>query len=219
MKMDNSGLRVAAFDYGGVLTTAVNGSVMAWLTDEGIEVDSYRRTMTEWVFTANADGTPAHRLETGELSGPEFERLLAAQLRLTGGGPVLAEGLLARMFERMVLDDAMVQLVRDLRAAGLRTAMLSNSWANHYPEDLIAELFDISVISGEVGLRKPDPAIFQLLLKRVDAPAAAVAFVDDIAHNVEAAAELGIAAVLHTDATTTREWFAERLPTLAKPTT
>jgi putative hydrolase of the HAD superfamily len=216
--MNNSGLRVAAFDYGGVLTTAVSGSVMAWLADEGIEVGSYRTTMTDWVFTENADGTPAHRLETGELSGPEFESLLAAQLQLTGGGPVVAEGLLARMFERMVLDDAMVQLVRDLRAAGLRTAMLSNSWANHYPQDLVAELFHVSVISGEVGLRKPDPAIFHLLLEKVGAPPASVAFVDDIAHNVTAAEKLGISAVLHTDAASTREWFAERIPDLAKPT-
>ncbi|WP_163506412.1 HAD family hydrolase [Fodinicola acaciae] len=208
-------LRVAVFDYGGVITTAVNRSVMAWLADEGIEVDGYRTTMAEWVFAETADGTPAHRLETGELSGPEFERLLAARLRRTDGGPVVAEGLLERMFEGMTLDDAMVQLVRDLRAAGLRTAMLSNSWANHYPEDLVAELFDLSVISGEVGLRKPDSAIFQLLLERLDTPAATVAFVDDIAHNVEGAAKLGISAVLHTDAASTRDWFAERVPALA----
>ncbi|WP_279579441.1 HAD-IA family hydrolase [Fodinicola feengrottensis] len=75
-------------------------------------------------------------------------------------------------------------------------------------------MFDVSVISAEVGLAKPDPAIYQLLLERLALPAETVAFIDDIEHNVEAAQEVGIVSVVHTDAATTRQWFAARVPQL-----
>ena len=62
------------------------------------------------------------------------------------------------MFAGMGRCDAMVHAVRDLRAGGLTTALVSNSWStDHYDRDLLAELFDAVVISGEVRLHKPSP--------------------------------------------------------------
>jgi putative hydrolase of the HAD superfamily len=212
--MENVPLKAAVFDFGGVLTVPVSRAVMTWLAREGIEVNGYRTVMSQWVFDRSIGTSPSFRLETGELPGPEFERMLAAKLLMNDGSPVLAEGLLTRMFADMTVDDAMITLVRDLRAAGLRTGMLSNSWGNKYPEDLVAEIFDVSVISGEVGIAKPDPAIYHLLLERLAIPAESVAFVDDIGHNVEAAQGVGIVSVLHTDPAATRKWFAERVPQL-----
>lgn len=199
------------FDFGGVLTVPVRASTEQWLTAEGIVEDSYRAVMREWLVGDTAAGSPVHRLETGELSGPEFERALAARLLTAHGAAVVAEGLLARMFAGMVVDPVMLELIAELRATGVRVGLLSNSWANDYPADVL-ELFDPVLISGEVGLRKPDPRIFRLLLDRLGLPAERVVFVDDVAPNVAAAAELGIHAIAHVDAVTTRDALRALVP-------
>ena len=92
---------------------------------------------------------------------------------------------------------SMLDLVARVKAAGLRTAVLSNSWANEYPREGWDELFDAVVISGEVGMRKPEPRIYQLLLDRLALPAGACVFVDDLAVNVAAAVQVGMVGVLH----------------------
>jgi len=62
------------------------------------------------------------------------------------------------------------------------------------------------VISGEVGLRKPDPAIYRLAADKLGLPRSAYVFVDDVAANPPATAELGMATVHHTgSAATVRE--------------
>ena len=92
----------------------------------------------------------------------------------------------------------MVGVLRRARAAGLQTALLSNSWANDYPPAL-AELFDVMVISGEVGLRKPDPEIYRLTVARLGVEPGECVFVDDLSPNVRGAAAVGMVGVLHTD--------------------
>lgn len=201
------------FDFGGVLTVPVRGSTMEWLSSDDIVMDSYAAVMREWLVGDGADGSPVHQLETGQIDGPSFERALAERLRTNTGLPVPAEGLLSRMFAGMLVDPVMMELVAQLNGLGLRTGLLSNSWANHYPPDVLAH-FDPILISGEVGLRKPDPEIFRLLLRRLELPAGRVAFVDDVPPNVRAAAELGIQAVRHVDAATTRAALAGLVPDL-----
>jgi putative hydrolase of the HAD superfamily len=201
------------FDFGGVLTTPVGSSTGQWLADEGIVEDSFRTTMREWLVGEAALGSPVHRLETGELSGPDFERELAARLVTSSGTPVAAAGLLTRMFSMMRPDPAMFALIAELRAAGLRVGLLSNSWSNQYPDEVLS-LCDPVVISGEVGLRKPDPKIFSLLLDRLGLPPERTAFVDDVPPNVAAAAAQGIHAVHHVDATTTRAALLPLVPDL-----
>jgi epoxide hydrolase-like predicted phosphatase len=94
----------------------------------------------------------------------------------------------------------MVDAVRAARAAGVRTGLVSNSWgAARYPHDLLAELFDGIVISGQEGMRKPAPAIYALGAERIGVPAAACVFVDDLDFNLVPARELGMTAVHHTE--------------------
>jgi putative hydrolase of the HAD superfamily len=206
------------FDYGGVLTTPLRVSTPLWLTADRITPDSFAVTMREWLGRDAAAGSPVHRLETGELSGPEFERVFAARLVTEDGTPVVASGLLRRLFAGMAVDEAMMALVRDLRAAGLLVGLLSNSWANTYPDELLA-LFDAVVISGEVGLRKPDPVIYGLLLDKLAVPAARSVFVDDAPVNVAAARALGMHGIRHTDADTTRAALTDLIPALGKDVT
>lgn len=144
-----------------------------------------------------AGDSPVHRLERGEISGGEFERALAVELERRGS-PVPADGLLERMLAGLQsLDEDMIRLVRRARAHGIRTALLSNSWGDHYPEQLWDGLFDTWVISGQVGMRKPEPEIFRFTCERLGLSTAECVMVDDLPHNVSAAVAVGMVGVRH----------------------
>ncbi len=207
------------FDYGGVLTLPVRESIDAWLEADGIDPASFSRTLKAWLSRDAQDGTPIHRLETGELSVPEFDALLAAELATVDGRQVAPVGVLKRLFAGMQPDPAMFALVEDLRAADVRVGLLSNSWGNTYPRERIDALFDPVVISGEVGMRKPLSPIYELALERLGIPAGRVLFIDDAEPNILGARCVGLQAFLHTDAVTTRAALAALIPDLNLSTT
>ncbi|WP_233525896.1 HAD-IA family hydrolase [Actinomadura spongiicola] len=190
---------------GGVLTAPLREAINAWLTAERIDAERYMTVMRAWVEQAydGAGTNPIHGLEDGTLPTEEFERLLAAELRTTDGGPVEAAGLVPRMFRGFVPVQPMYDALRAARAAGARTALLSNSWGDHYPRDLFADHFDAIVISAEVGVRKPDERIFRHALTLLGLDASECVFIDDIDHNVRAAEAIGCHGIHHTDSDTT----------------
>lgn len=201
-------------DWGGVMTNPIIETVDAWLAAEGIERASYTTVMRRWVREAYTDGVvvnPIHALERGECSNAEFEHALASELVRLDGGPVRSAGLLARMFAGTQLDEAMLELFRTLRARGVPTGLLSNSWGFGYPSELFGDLFDAVVISAEVGMRKPEPRIFQHAAQLLGLPPDACIFIDDVQANVTAAEQLGFTGVLHTAADGTAERVAELL--------
>ncbi|WP_258942768.1 HAD family hydrolase [Actinomadura luteofluorescens] len=192
-------------DWGGVLTSPLAEAIEVWLTADRIDIERYKTVMRAWVKQAydGAGTNPIHGLEDGSLPTSEFERLLAAELLTVDGAPVEAAGLIARMFGAFAPVEPMYEALRAVRAAGARTALLSNSWGNDYPHDLFAELFDAVVISCEVGMRKPDERIFRHALDLLGLDAAECVFIDDIEHNIRAAQALGIRGILHADPDTT----------------
>ena len=142
---------------------------------------------------------PWHRLERGEITLEQNRQLNRAALEAAGielrppppGTPQTVT------FTR---SEPMVALVQELRAAGLRLGVLTNNvlefrerWRAMMPFD---EWFDDVVDSHEVGVRKPNPAIYQLALARLGADAARTAFLDDVPTNVAAADAVGIRGVL-----------------------
>jgi putative hydrolase of the HAD superfamily len=204
------------FDYGGVLTTPIWDAVASWQAAEGIDPASYLAAMRDWLLDPDIEHdepSPVHLLETGELPVAEFERMLAGRLTTVDGRPIAAAGMALRMLAGTRHDPAMAALVADLRAAGVRIGLLSNSWGNTYPPEL-ARFCDTMVISGEVGLRKPDPRIYRLTLDRLGVPADRAAFIDDLAPNADAAAVLGMHAVRHVDPATTRAAISALVPGL-----
>jgi len=207
------------FDYGGVLTLPVRESIDAAREADGIDPASFSRTLKAWLSRDAQDGTPIHRLETGELSVPEFDALLAAELATVDGRPVDPVGVLKRLFAGMQPDPPMFALVEDLRAADVRVGLLSNSWGNTYPRERIDALFDPVVISGEVGMRKPLAPIYELALERLGTPAGRVLFIDDAEPNILGARRVGLQAFLHADAVTTRAALAALIPDLDLSTT
>jgi putative hydrolase of the HAD superfamily len=188
-----SALKGLLVDYGGVLTTNVWDSFRAFCDAEGIDRERVKKLFRE---DPEALGL-LRQLETGELSEKEFS---------AGFGPLLGiprerhEGLVDRLFAGMEPEEPMFEALRRARRAGLKTGMISNSWGRgRYDRSLFGELFDGVVISGEVGLHKPEPQIFELGAERVALPPSACVFVDDLRENCEGAEAVGMVAVLHRD--------------------
>lgn len=184
-------------DYGGVLTNSPSELFRAWLRAEGLPTEPFRTLMREWLDDQRP-GNPLHDLETGKLPTAEFERVLAQRLRGPDGAGPVADGLLARMFAGYARAPGMTRVLVAAKQHGLRTALLSNSWGGHYDRGDWAGLFDAVVISGEVGLRKPDAEIFLLTARRMGLRPRQCVFVDDLAVNVRGAMAVGMIGVHHT---------------------
>jgi epoxide hydrolase-like predicted phosphatase len=150
-----------------------------------------------------AGTSPVHRFERGELDAGEFEQVLAEELARRGS-PVEARGLLRRVLVGLEqLDPDMLGLVRRAHDVGLKTALLSNSWGDHYPDELWNGMFDAVVISGRVGMRKPDTRIFEHTAELLGLPPSACVMVDDLPHNIRGAVAAGMVGVRHSDYATT----------------
>jgi epoxide hydrolase-like predicted phosphatase len=185
-----------------VLTTSLRDAFRSFTEREGIDYERVREAIRTAYGNPDAESMIA-RFETGKLEQEHFERELAAALSRGLESPIAPERLVTRMLQDLRLDEEMIEAVRTARGA-VATGLLSNSWGvGYYPRDLLAELFDEVVISGEVGLRKPDPPIFAVAAERMGLPPEQCVFVDDLPGNIEAAEALGMRGVLHEVAATT----------------
>jgi putative hydrolase of the HAD superfamily len=184
-----SGLLV---DFGGVLTTNIFASFQAFCEQEGLSPDAVR---DRFMQDPDARALLAD-LECGRIAEEDFEPRFAAMLEVADH-----RGLIDRMFAGMRPDYAMVNAVRAARDAGVRTGLVSNSWGKgRYDRSQFPELFDGTVISGEVGVRKPEPRIYALAAEAIGLEPPDCVFVDDLAGNLKPARELGMATVHHVSA-------------------
>lgn len=178
-------------DYGGVLTTNLFDSFRSFCELEGLEPEMVgRRFREDRECRALLIG-----LETGKLPEREFEPQFAALLGVS------APDLIDRLFAGSAPDQPMLDAVLAARRAGIRTGLVSNSWGTRrYDRIQLAELFDGVVISGEVGMRKPAPEIYQLGAERIGLEPEQCVFVDDLPFNLAPAEELGMTTLHHTSA-------------------
>jgi len=176
-------------DFGGVLTTNVFHSFRRFGEREGLDPDRVKR-----LFRDDPEALrDLRQLERGELSEDDFSRRFGDRL-----GVEDTTDLVNRLFAELGPDDAMIEAVRTARSEGVRTGLISNSWgAGRYDRSVFPDLFDGVVISGEVGLHKPQPEIYELGAERVGLPAAECVFVDDLRENCDGAEAVGMIAVLH----------------------
>lgn len=192
-------------DFGGVLTTNVFESFRAFCRDEGIEPDR----MTA-LFRSEPRALAAVRaLERGELTEEAFGQRFGELLGLEESRRA---GMVDRMFSYVHPDEAMVDALRRARAQGVRTGLISNSMGvDRYDRSTFPELFDGVVISGDVGMHKPQPEIFLLGAQRAGLAPEECVFVDDLRQNCEGAEAVGMTAVLHRGAESTLPRLEELL--------
>ena len=190
-------------DFGGVLTTNVFDAFADFCRAEGLAPDTVRdRFMTDPGARALLGD-----LETGRIGEAEFEPRFAELLSVER-----SEGLIDRLFAGMRPEESMLDAVRAARRSGVRTGLVSNSWGQErYDRAGFPELFDAVVISGEVGVRKPEPEIYALAVERLGLEPERIVFVDDLPGNLKPAAAIGMATVLHRDAATTLEELERHL--------
>jgi putative hydrolase of the HAD superfamily len=184
-------------DFGGVLTTPLLQAFVAFQHETGISNETLGKAMQA---VAEADGeNPLFALERGEMTEVAFlERLTDGLEPLLGHRPHMHR-FREIYFDALDSNPPMIELMRELKAAGYRMAMLTNNvreweplWRPMLPVD---EIFEIVVDSGFVGCRKPEPRIYELTLERIGLPAEACLFIDDLLHNCEGARKAGMAAV------------------------
>ena len=182
-------LRGLLVDFGGVLTSNVFDSFREFCEREGLDPNSVKR-----LFRDDPEALDLLRqLERGELTEDEFSERF---------GPLLGvndtEDLVNRLFAGMGPDERMLEAVKRAKAGGVRTGLISNSWgAGRYDRDTFPELFHGVVISGEVGMHKPEPEIFRLGAEHIGVAPEECVFVDDLKENCAGAEEVGMTAVLH----------------------
>jgi HAD superfamily hydrolase (TIGR01509 family) len=180
-------------DWGGVITDPLPAALAVWARSEGLDPDAVMSALTGFI---EGEANLLQALERGEVARPDVEPWLADAFAACGPRPD-HDGLFERMFAPLQTDRAALDLVRRARSTGLRTALLSNSWGDAYQRDGWDEAFDAVVISEDVGMRKPEPAIFAHVCQLIDLPPSACVFVDDEPINVIAARELGFRVVHH----------------------
>jgi putative hydrolase of the HAD superfamily len=218
-------IEAVIFDYGGVLSTPPFVGVSEFERDHGYPKGSLLQlifgdapptgaqrdaiangdaTAAAWALYDGEDGaTPDwHLLETGKMSLAEFSDRLVARSEAHLGSPIDA-GFYPRFLEslRVGVYWPVVHRVRSLRAEGYRTAILTNNvaeWAEVWKASVPVELFDVVVDSSEVGLRKPDEAIFLLTCERLGVPPGTAVFLDDSPGHVAAARRAGLAGIVVT---------------------
>jgi putative hydrolase of the HAD superfamily len=194
--------RALIVDWGGVLTSSLRDTMTAWCEADGLDYGQVRGSLKDWAVDASGAelaGNPIHALERGEVTTADFEREMAVRLRRTDGLPVDAAGLLERMFRGFTPVPSIAEAMRRVKSAGFATALLSNSWGNEYPREGWTDMFDVVVISGEVGMRKPEPRIFTHTVDLLGVEARQCVFVDDLRPNVAAAEALGMTGIVHED--------------------
>ncbi|MBJ7332390.1 MAG: HAD family phosphatase [Solirubrobacteraceae bacterium] len=196
-------IRAIVSDFGGVLTSPLIGSFAKIQDEWGVPLESLGQAFVE--ITEREGAHPLFELECGRITEQEFLGALGAQLSADLGRDVPMHEFGERFFAQLSTNTPLVELLHELRDTGYRVALLTNNvreweprWRSMLPT--VDELFEVIVDSAFVGMRKPDPRIYQLTIERIGGVTAAEClFIDDMEVNIVAAREVGMAAVHFVD--------------------
>ncbi|HCU99754.1 MAG: hypothetical protein CL897_04815 [Dehalococcoidia bacterium] len=179
--------RAVLFDFGGVLLRQDWDKYEQFGEEHGLPPHALRRALfatEQW-----------QKLQTGRADRKQWRKAAIASLAIHCGEQ--AESIFEEWYSRPVtLHDSNIELARALKAAGIRIGLLSNAapdLEHRLVQDFGVDIdWDDRVISGLVGLAKPDLAIYRLAAKRIGLPETACFFIDDLEENVEAALSTGM---------------------------
>jgi putative hydrolase of the HAD superfamily len=195
-------IRGVISDFGGVLTSPLQEAFLRAQDGLGIPLEAYGAAM----LAASRDGgvNPLFALERGDITEADFLARMERGLAEALGREVSLDGFGERLMGALAPNEPLFAYLRGLRDRGLRLGLLTNNvrewepyWRTMLPVD---EVFDVVVDSGFVGMRKPEPGIYELTLERLELPGEACVFLDDLEVNVEAARAQGMRGVVYRDA-------------------
>lgn len=193
--------RAVISDFGGVLTTPLAAAFQQVSERAGI---TFQDLGTAMAMAGVALGeNPLYALETGRLSELDFMAALSAELSRARGEQVSLEGFGEALFSGLRPNGRFLAFLQTLRARGHAMAICTNNvreWSSRWRAMIpVTELFDVVVDSSELGVRKPDPHIYETTLAALEVAPRDAVFIDDLEINCDAAAALGMRAV----------WFRE----------
>ena len=199
-------IRAVICDFGGVLTTPLIGSFMAFQDRTGIPMEALGTAMGR-IYERDGEH-PLYELEKGRVSEQDFLATLRDELASDLGHVPELHNFSELYFDALNPNEEMIAEMRSAREGGCRMALLTNNvreWEPHWRAMLpVDEIFELVVDSAFVGMRKPEPEIYELALKRLrahdpialgDLQPAECLFIDDFEVNCAAARELGLNAV------------------------
>lgn len=180
-------VRAVIFDLGGVVIDSPLHAIARYERELDIPAGIVNRVVVD-----TGPSGAWSRLERGEVAMLDFHRDFEAELR-AAGHEISAADMMARIAE-CGPRPAMLEAIRRIRARGLRAGALTNNWATERSEPAheLKDLFDAFIESSKVGLRKPDPRIYQLACHSLGVAPTEAVFLDDIGRNLKAARELGM---------------------------
>lgn len=187
------------FDLGGVVLGSPLHAIAAYEREQGIPAGFVNRVVVD-----TAPHGAWSRLERGELALTAFYPAFDSDC-LAAGQRICARTMMERMAGASAPRPAMLEAVRRIRAAGLKAAALTNNWVHDDGDEGTRALephFDALVESSVVGLRKPDPRIYEHACAAIGVPPPAVVFLDDIGSNLKTARQLGMATIKVEDPST-----------------
>jgi putative hydrolase of the HAD superfamily len=194
-------IRAIVSDFGGVLTTPLSGSFQGFADRSGVELAALGQALA--ALHERSGANPLHELECGRMSESAFVEGLRTSLCELLGRDVELAAFADTLWEGLVPNEPMIAFMAGLRDEGYRMALLTNNvrewelrWRALAPID---EIFELVVDSAFVGVRKPDPEIYELTVAGLGVPASDCLFVDDIEINCIAAREAGMSAVVFGD--------------------
>jgi epoxide hydrolase-like predicted phosphatase len=186
-------IRAVLFDFAGVLTSSPWGALAA-AGGGNLEllIGSYEEDTDH----------PWHQVERGEMAIADWAVAVSETGRAQGIEVDFTP--LQALLGDMTLHEPIIDRVRTLRTQGYKLGLITNNvregsamWRSLVPVD---ELFDAVVDSSEVGMRKPNPAIYHHALALLgDVPPAQAVFLDDSPGNVVGAQRAGLHAILVDD--------------------
>lgn len=188
--------KAVIFDFGGVFTTSPVENFTIYEKAHGLP-----EKFIGGVIKSNLHDGAFARFERSEISFEIFSTLFAKETR-AAGHEITGSEFIALL--DVALKPEMVEALRGIRSAGLRTACITNNFEGIDPirtprkelgQEAIAsvfELFDHVIESSKAGVRKPEPRIYKMMLERLSVPAKDCIFLDDLGVNLKPAKEMGM---------------------------
>src|SRR5579875_799595 len=184
--MEKPVYRAVIFDFGGVISTSPLLGMRAYCEREGVPMDAIRQLF------ATHDGAWS-KFEMNAISREEFVEAFEAEAR-ANGYTLDGWGFLDAFFAGMAMRPEMIAVVRSLHGR-YKVGCITNNVRAGDRNPLLDELFEVVIESSKVGLRKPDPRIYQIACQELGVRPEEAIFLDDFGVNLKAARELGMATI------------------------